>query len=346
MFLLTKFIHKKNADDKAPNENGRIIYFSKLPSENVGTDSEVQQKTGGSARVTEFDKLTKGEAVFDNDSNDARQSRITTINNLIEEEKKEIGNIQTMIKKQSKSLDRAKKLLREKQLLIQTEFDRKAYRFSNNEKFSLMGEMSSKMAHDIRNPLNVIKIQVDLLKLRFSKQEDRIMLDSLGRMERAVYGISNQLDDILNFLKDAPIHFENASILKILDESLFDLNIPENITLELPKNDVTLFCDSYKMQRVFSNMIQNSIQAIENKGTITIAVSEKSDDIKITIKDTGPGIPDELMPKIFEPLFTTKKRGTGLGLTICKKIIDDHNGSIAVANDPTTFTITIPKNNN
>jgi signal transduction histidine kinase len=343
---LTKFIHKKNADDKAPNENGRIIYFSKLPSENVGTDSEVQQKTGGSARVTEFDKLTKGEAVFDNDSNDARQSRITTINNLIEEEKKEIGNIQTMIKKQSKSLDRAKKLLREKQLLIQTEFDRKAYRFSNNEKFSLMGEMSSKMAHDIRNPLNVIKIQVDLLKLRFSKQEDRIMLDSLGRMERAVYGISNQLDDILNFLKDAPIHFENASILKILDESLFDLNIPENITLELPKNDVTLFCDSYKMQRVFSNMIQNSIQAIENKGTITIAVSEKSDDIKITIKDTGPGIPDELMPKIFEPLFTTKKRGTGLGLTICKKIIDDHNGSIAVANDPTTFTITIPKNNN
>jgi signal transduction histidine kinase len=162
-------------------------------------------------------------------------------------------------------------------------------------------------------------------------------------MERAVYGISNQLDDILNFLKDAPIHFENASILKILDESLFGLNIPENITLELPKNDVTLFCDSYKMQRVFSNMIQNSIQAIENKGTITIAVSEKSNDIKITIKDTGPGIPDELMPKIFEPLFTTKKRGTGLGLTICKKIIDDHNGSIAVANDPTTFTITIPK---
>lgn len=343
MFILTKFIRKKSTEDSPYAENGRMIYFSKNPSENP-TESSKEKKTLDSQHVTEFDKLTKsGEQIFEDDSDNKKNGRIATINNLIEEEKKEIGNIQTLIRKQSKSLDRAKKLLREKQLLLQSEFERKAYRFSNNEKFSLMGELSSKMAHDIRNPLNVIKVQVELLKLRYSKQEDNIMLDSLGRMERAVYGITTQLDDILNFLKESPVHFENASIMTILNESLLNINKPDNILIEYPSQDVSILCDSYKMQRLFINLIQNSIQAMEKGGIITIQVREQDNDVKIEIKDTGPGIPDEFLSKIFDPLFTTKRTGTGLGLTICQKIIQDHNGSISVKNNPTTFTVTIPK---
>jgi signal transduction histidine kinase len=274
--------------------------------------------------------------------NENREDRVVTINDLIEDEKREINTIQTLIKKQSKSLERAKKILREKQLILQTELERKTSRFSNNEKFSIMGELSSKMAHDIRNPLNVIKVQVDLLKVRYSKQEDKIMLDSLGRMERAVNGINNQLEDILNFLKESPVRFENNSILKILNESLVNINKPDTVTIGLPTHDATVLCDGYKMQRVFTNMIQNSIQAMGNAGTISIQIFEQNNVIKIEIKDTGPGIPDELLPKIFEPLFTTKVAGTGLGLSICKKIIDDHNGFVSVKNNPTTFTITIP----
>ena len=205
-----------------------------------------------------------------------------------------------------------------------------------------MGELSSKMAHDIRNPLNVIKVQVDLLKVRCSKQEDKIMLDSLGRMERAVNGINNQLEDILNFLKESPVRFENNSILKILNEAVFNVHKPDTVTIGLPTNDATVLRDGYKMQRVFTNMIQNSIQAMEHGGTISIQVFEQNNVLKIEIKDTGSGIPDEIMSRIFEPLFTTKVSGTGLGLSICKKIIEDHNGFISVKNNPTTFTITIP----
>lgn len=342
---MPKFIHKKETGENPLSEDERMIYFSKTPPENPSKEFNTKNDSG-SSKATEFDKLTSSEErLFGNEDNE-KKSRVDTINSLIEEEKREIGNIQALIKKQSKSLDRAKKLLREKQLLLQTEFDRKAYRFSSNEKFSIMGELSSKMAHDIRNPLNVIKVQVDLLKLRYSKDQDKIMLDSLGRMERAVYGITNQLDDILNFLRNSPLHLENVSILKILSESLLNINIPDNITIDLPKNDVVLSCDPYKMQRVFTNLIQNSIQAIEKKGTITILVSEKDKDLTIAIKDTGPGIPQDIMPKIFEPLFTTKVAGTGLGLAICKKIVEDHNGSISVTNDPTTFTIQLPKIDN
>lgn len=327
-----------------PNNDGRTIYFSKLPSQSIETNLENRYENQNSNHK-EFDKLTKNpnEQIPISGIENKRQDKIRTINSIIEEEEKQLKNIQTLIQKQSKSLERAKQLLREKQALLQTEFDRKTSKFSNSEKFSLVGELSSKMAHDIRNPLSVIKIQVDLLKLRYSTQEDNILLDSLGRMERAVGGITTQLDDVLHFLKERPLQFENNNILKILEESLFYIEKPENITIELPTSDITILCDGNRMQRVFTNIILNAIQAMNNNGVITIQAFEQNNDMLIEIKDTGPGIKDEYLPKIFEPLFTTKTGGTGLGLSICKKIIDEHNGFIAVKNNPTTFTVTIPK---
>jgi signal transduction histidine kinase len=131
--------------------------------------------------------------------------------------------------------------------------------------------------------------------------------------------------------------------MKILNDSLLNIHKPDNVVVELPDCDITVECDSYKMQRVLTNMIQNSIHAMEDGGTIIIQIFEQNDEVKIEIKDTGLGIPDEVLPRIFEPLFTTKRTGTGLGLSICRKIIEDHNGSISVKNNPTTFTITIPK---
>ncbi len=341
--VLTKFIRKKNPEDDQ-SDDGRMIYFSKIPTQNTDESIEDIQENRNESN-NKLNKLTKNthDQVLIVNSEDKKEDK-NIIASIFEEEKKELSNIQTLIKKQSKSLERAKKSLTEKQMLLQRELDRKAFKFSNNEKFTIMGELSSRMAHDIRNPLNVIKVQVDLLKLRYSKQEDQIMLDSLGRMERAVSGITYQLEDILNFLKDSPIHFENNSILQILNESVLTVNKPDNVAIEISARDAIVFCDSYKLQRLFTNMIQNSIQAMEDGGAITIEIFEQNDKVKIEIKDTGPGIPDYVLPRIFEPLFTTKRAGTGLGLSICKKIAEDHCGTISAKNNPTTFTIIIPKN--
>ncbi|MBI5145611.1 MAG: HAMP domain-containing histidine kinase [Thaumarchaeota archaeon] len=341
-FLLAKFIRKSTGAD-LPDKEGRMIYFSKSPSESAETNLENHPSDQDSDHK-EFHKLTKNpdEQVSIADI-DKKQDRIAIINSIIKEEEKQIKNIQTLIQQQSKSLEQAKKLLREKQSLLQTEFNKKTSQFSNSDKFSIVGEFSSKMAHDIRNPLSVIKIQVDLLKLRYSKQEDKILLDSLGRMERAVGGITTQLDDVLHFLRERSFQFEQISILKILEESLFYIEKPKSITIDLPTHDVTLLCDGGRMQRVFTNLILNSIQAIDGNGTISIRAIEQNDGVQIEVTDSGPGIPDEFFPKIFEPLFTTKRGGTGLGLPICKKIVDEHSGTITVTNNPTTFTITIPK---
>jgi len=91
-------------------------------------------------------------------------------------------------------------------------------------------------------------------------------------------------------------------------------------------------------------MIKNASQAVDGKGEISIRIKDQENDVIIEVEDSGPGIPENVLPKIFEPLFTTKQTGTGLGLPSCKSIIDRHGGTISVRNNPTIFSIQIPKN--
>lgn len=331
---MTKFIQKKNPNDD-PNDNGRVIFFSKIPSQNSETTDEIEKMESG--QKSEFEKITSG----NDDAFNAKSQiddRYFMMTNIIEEERRELNNIQNLIRKRSKALDTAKKILREKQNLLQTHLDWKT------NKMTVVGEMSSKMVHDIKNPLTVIKVQVDLLKLRYSKEEDLTLLNSLERMDRAVNRITNQISDILNFIRDTPTTFEKNSIIKILNDSICSINKPDNIIIDLPTNDLIIKCDATKLQRAFINIIVNSIQVLENGGTITIQILEQDNDAIIQISDSGPGIPPEVLPKIFGLLFTTKKDGTGLGLPICKRIIEEeHNGTIQVENNPTRFIIKIPK---
>ena len=103
-------------------------------------------------------------------------------------------------------------------------------------------------------------------------------------------------------------------------------------------------CDPVKIDAVFINVLINSIQALsDNGGKITVNISETNDKIKLEFSDSGPGIPEDIIDNIFEPLFTTKQKGTGLGLASCKNIVELHQGTIYVKNNPTTFTIEMPK---
>jgi two-component system sensor histidine kinase HydH len=102
--------------------------------------------------------------------------------------------------------------------------------------------------------------------------------------------------------------------------------------------------DETKIRVILTNLLQNAIQSVGVEGSVKLGISESTELITISVIDSGHGIPEENLEKIFEPLFTTKKTGTGLGLASCKQIIDMHGGNITVKNNPTTFTIKIPKN--
>ena len=102
-------------------------------------------------------------------------------------------------------------------------------------------------------------------------------------------------------------------------------------------------CDPLKLDAVFINLIVNSIQAMPEGGEINIKIFEKDNMAILEFSDSGQGIPENDLHKVFEPLFTTKQKGTGLGLASCKNIVEQHDGKISVKNNPTTFIIKIPK---
>ena len=118
---------------------------------------------------------------------------------------------------------------------------------------------------------------------------------------------------------------------------------PSKVIVNLPQTDHSVKCDAEKLEVAVANIVTNAIQAMDDEGIINIRVSDHDKFHLLEIEDSGPGIPENVLPKIFEPLFTTKPKGTGLGLATVKNIIEQHNGTIYVKNNPTTFVISLPK---
>ena len=213
------------------------------------------------------------------------------------------------------------------------------------ERLSAIGELSGRLAHDLRNPLSVMKMSIDLIKQHpaDAKISDSIITKRLDLIEKSIDRISHQVDDVLGYVRNSPLKLSTTSLRTIILESIDKVNVPHDITITVSDSDAITSCDSIKIDAVFINLIVNAIQAIPQGGTIKIQIKSNNDSIVIDFIDSGTGIPNEFMDKIFEPLFTTKQKGTGLGLASCKNIIEQHNGKISVKNNPTTFTITLPK---
>ena len=210
------------------------------------------------------------------------------------------------------------------------------------ERLRDIGELSARVAHDLRNPLGIIKNAVELIELSFNEKTEEKLKKRINMIKKASEKMSRQITDILNFTRTRDLQLEKTSLKNILESSLKSLDT-EQVKITKPKNDVVLNCDSKQLEVVFTNMLTNSIQAIENSGVIKVRITENDDDVSIEIEDSGPGIPEDSLEKIFDPLFTTKSSGTGLGLVSCKNIIEQHQGKIKVKNNPTIFEIKLPK---
>ena len=209
------------------------------------------------------------------------------------------------------------------------------------EKFTTVGRFAAKMAHDLRNPLSIIKISLENMKILYGVDKEKIK--QIEKIERAIDRMTHQVDDVLDFVRGHPTEINRTLMSEIITESVGSMNIPKNIKLILPKNDIELLCDVRQFTTVMNNLILNGIQAIVGTGTVEITVKENNDTVIVQVIDSGKGIPEENIDRVFDPLFTTKQRGTGLGLASVKTIIELHDGLISVTSPPTIFTITLPK---
>jgi PAS domain S-box-containing protein len=215
------------------------------------------------------------------------------------------------------------------------------------KRLSTIGELTARIAHDMRNPLSVIKNTADIIKMENPEMYEK-SIHNWNRLERGIDRIKHQVEDVLDYVKTTHFVKTSYSLDLILQDAIERVNIPLGFCIGIPKQDVKIFCDSEKIETVFVNLIMNAIQAIDNNpGRLDITIEEnKKDFIKIKFEDSGPGIPSDLISKIFDPLFTTRQIGTGLGLPSCKNIIEQHGGSIEVFSPPgkgAMFEIVLPK---
>ncbi len=219
----------------------------------------------------------------------------------------------------------------------------KSQELSRAEKLATIGELTSRLAHDLRNPLSVIKTTHGLMKDKQNiKIEERLQYNS--RIDRAIQRIVHLVDDVLDFVRVSELQLQKIPVKTIIDSAIDSIDVPSDVSIDKPQNDVVIMCDFRKMEAVIANLITNSIQAMDSDGKIEIRLLDKGKNIIIEVEDTGPGISDSIKEQIFDPMFTTKSHGTGLGLSICKSVVEKHGGQISIKSNPTVFRITLPKN--
>ena len=235
------------------------------------------------------------------------------------------------------------KLVQQNQNLI-SEVESKSSELVKSERLATIGTMASRVAHDLKNPLTIMHTYVEMLSPEILSKLDSKDKEKWFRLQNSIFDMSRIIEDVLDFARTTEIKKKNSSFLSILKLAMNHVKSIYGITINLPDNDFKFNCDSRKIEGVLSNIINNAVQALDGTGEIDVDVTHNSESVIIKIKDSGPGISEDNLDKIFEPMFTTKTTGTGLGLVICKSIVEQHGGTISVSNKPTAFSIKLPIN--
>ncbi|GJQ60088.1 MAG: hypothetical protein D8M57_15930 [Candidatus Scalindua sp. AMX11] len=226
------------------------------------------------------------------------------------------------------------------------QLERKMY---ENEKLSSLGRLSTSVAHEVKNPLSSIKAIVQVLredlKSDTKKQESlSIIVEEIDRLAKVVYQLLEFAKPQVDSKTNVKIHEVINKVLVVVRHEATMKNI--EIRLKISENLPTVTADEGSLKEAFFNIIYNAIQAMSTGGRLTISARfvYKSDSIEILFKDTGPGIREEIVDKIFEPFYTTKQTGTGLGLTIVKKKLEEIGGVVYVdkGSTSTKFIMKIP----
>ncbi len=225
-------------------------------------------------------------------------------------------------------------------------------RIQQTEKLVAVGQLAAGVAHEINNPLGVILCHTDIIKE--NSEGDEETLHDISIIERHTENCKRIVADLLDFSRgrESRIEKQLASVNEIVEGVL------SMVGQQFKKKQIRLSCnldktlphclvDSRRIQQVLVNLIMNGVQAVEDRGKISISTRTKDDNILIEIEDDGPGISKEVLDKIFDPFFSTKEqgKGTGLGLSVSYGIIHEHNGEIKVQSTPghgARFTVIIP----
>jgi two-component system sensor histidine kinase HydH len=224
-------------------------------------------------------------------------------------------------------------------------------RLQQSERLSMMGQMAASIAHEVKNPLGSIKGAAQIIKDKSTPEKDRDEFALI--IEKESDRLDKVVRDFLSYSRPAPSHFTEIDICEVLDTAQRHLKYQaEKQGVKIifnSTNKATVKGDPEKLHQLFLNILLNAIQAPADGGTIEVTceeiVEKKNKMIRVEISDNGPGIPGDVVQKIFDPFFSTKSQGTGLGLATARTIVTEHEGAIMVESKPgegATFIVTFP----
>jgi signal transduction histidine kinase/putative methionine-R-sulfoxide reductase with GAF domain len=215
-----------------------------------------------------------------------------------------------------------------------------------NERMAAIGQLAGMVGHDLRNPLTGIAGAAYYIKANSSPRLDQKSRQMLDIIEEGVQRSNKIIGDLLEYSREIRLEFSEITPKAMLKEALSLVKIPRNIHVkDFMRDNPTISVDIEKMRRVFINIIKNAVEAMPKGGTLTLRCKESDSNVEFCFTDTGQGMTKCVLDRLWSPLFTTKAKGMGFGLPICKRLVEAHGGKISVKSENakgSTFTITVP----
>jgi signal transduction histidine kinase len=210
------------------------------------------------------------------------------------------------------------------------------------ERMAAAGSVAAMVGHDLRGPLQTIKNAVYLME----KDPDTAH-ELRETINESVNYAASMLEELRLNVGDSPLQLQKVDLAALIRKAVEEASIPDSVAAELHVDDGldSVSMDPLKIRRVLDNLLRNAVQAMPDGGTLEVSAVCDGDVVFFRVRDTGAGIPEDLMPDLFKAFVTTKPQGMGLGLAYCKRAVEAHGGTISVeskAGEGTTFTVRLP----
>jgi len=214
------------------------------------------------------------------------------------------------------------------------------------ERLAVLGQLAGGVSHELRNPLGIINSAIYYLKMVQPDANGKIQ-QYHDLIEQEVHNAEKIMKDMLDFARSIPADRERVALPALVQRVLDHFPVPASVdvVLKLSADLPNVYADPRQVEQVLGNLVTNAYQAMSSGGKLTISARQQKEMVAIRVKDSGAGIIPENMPKLFEPLFTTKAKGVGLGLAVSKKLVEANGGRIEAeskAGVGTTFTVSLP----
>jgi two-component system sensor kinase FixL len=227
-----------------------------------------------------------------------------------------------------------------------TDTKRLEHLLQERQTLARIGELASVVAHEVRNPLAAIRGVVEVIQTRFAADspDRKVLGDLLVRVD----SLDQLVSDLLVYARPAPSVFKPTNVLALVRDTgalVANDRGTGTVHFEVAGDDADLWLDPAQMGRALLNLMTNAAQAMRHTGVVRIVGARQAGRYRLTVADEGPGMAGDVAGRCLEPFFTTKTRGTGLGLPIAKRVVDEHGGTLAVASEPgagTRVTLDLP----